>query len=81
MDPTANLQDQINLANGIKTIADAGGDPLGEDSVQLAELVIALHDWIKGGGHLPQQWVTIRSYGERGYADTPGPKAPTRRRR
>jgi hypothetical protein len=52
MDPTANLAEQLDLANSI--LHDGVEGP--EDSERLAELVLALHDWINKGGFLPNQW-------------------------
>lgn len=51
MDPTANLKEQLELAQGWET---SNQHP--DDAQRLAELVIALHDWISKGGFLPAQW-------------------------
>jgi len=63
MDPNANLKEQVQLARRIIAIAD---DDENEDTLleqaeraeRLAELVIALHDWIIHGGFLPSPWRT-----------------------
>ena len=51
MDPTGNLTEQLMLARRF----DAGSLST-HDANRLSELVLALHDWIRGGGFLPQQW-------------------------
>lgn len=54
MDPTANLKEQLDLAKEILE-----GKPLPGAAERLAELVIALHEWLKSGetfGFLPAQW-------------------------
>lgn len=54
MDPTANLREQIALADQI--IKSESGNPQWSPAIELAELVLALNDWIAGGGFLPEQW-------------------------
>lgn len=57
MDPTANLARQIALA---QRIVDAtNNDDIFYDTTALADLVLALHEWIAKGGHLPEQWSKI----------------------
>lgn len=51
MDPNANLEQQLELA---RDLADSGGVP--ERAAQLAEHVLALHEWIIQGGFLPSDW-------------------------
>lgn len=54
MDPDANLKEQLELAD---QLVEADDDELDiEDARRLCELVLALNDWIKGGGFLPQAW-------------------------
>lgn len=53
MDPDANLEEQLRIAERITN--DLGIDYA--DADRLAELVLALNEWIKGGGFLPKQWV------------------------
>ena len=52
MDPNANLQEQLQLADlildGLGTRANAE---------RLAELVVALDEWIAKGGFLPSKWL------------------------
>ena len=50
MDPDANLRAQLLIA---QRIVDASP---GLDAERLAELVLALHDWITCGGFLPAAW-------------------------
>jgi len=52
MDPDANLEEQLSLAQSFVETGD--GDP--EDLERLAELVLALHEWIQKGGALPSAW-------------------------
>jgi len=61
MDPDANLEEQLSLAQSI--IEGDNVDPEGhhvvsspEDAERLAELVLALHEWIQKGGALPSAW-------------------------
>lgn len=51
MDPNANLSRQLELAE--KTLEDEAAS---DDARELAELVLALHGWIKLGGFLPVAW-------------------------
>lgn len=53
MDPDANLAEQLELARSFVETGD--GDP--EDLERLAQLVIALYEWIENGGALPAAWV------------------------
>ncbi len=55
MDPDANLKEQLELADAISTAAEAGFESP-EDAWRLAELVLALNEWIKKGGFLPAAW-------------------------
>lgn len=53
MDPNANLNESLALANAIidgNDYVDAG------EAERLAELVVALDDWIRKGGFLPDDW-------------------------
>lgn len=67
MDPDANLQEQRALATRIGARSDGGmhdgrtGDLRHDvdqmhDALRLAELVLALDEWIAGGGFLPATW-------------------------
>jgi len=69
MDPDANLTEQLRLAARLLELPadDLGNYTQAEQSeayfasLRLAELVEALHDWMRGGGFLPQAWLTNRS--------------------
>ena len=51
MDPNANLQEQFRIS---KRAID--GHPLPTDLERLAELVLALNEWLQSGGFLPSLW-------------------------
>jgi hypothetical protein len=51
MDPNANLRRQIAIAHAV-VHADADNPTL----VELAELILALDEWIRRGGFLPSRW-------------------------
>lgn len=58
MDPDANLKEQRILALRMTSDHD---DPESngidqDDANRLAELVLALDEWIKNGGFLPKAW-------------------------
>lgn len=56
MDPDTNLEEQLQLA---RTIAEGEGDLDDIDPLaahELAELVLALDEWINKGGFLPKRW-------------------------
>jgi len=50
MDPNANYDEQIELAEAI-----LDGDSDEDDAERLAELVLALDAWVRKGGFLPSQ--------------------------
>jgi hypothetical protein len=54
MDPTANLRDQLDYA---EAILDPAGNIQSAEAVALAELVVALNEWLREGGFLPSQWL------------------------
>lgn len=54
MDPTANLAEQLELAHQIAK--DFDFEDTAEHGTRLAELVLALHEWIMAGGFPPKQW-------------------------
>lgn len=66
MDPTANLKEQVEVALDIvRTWDDCNADGtltremqehVADQANRLAELVIALDEWIKRGGFLPAAW-------------------------
>lgn len=49
MDPDANLEEQLLIANNPDEMEIS-------DGLRLAELVMSLHNWIRGGGFLPKAW-------------------------
>ena len=53
MDPNANLEEQLRLA---KEIDEALLSDVVLKAYRLAELVLALHEWISKGGCLPDKW-------------------------
>lgn len=62
MDPTANINEQREIAARIMVAvdcADSAGDFTvdKDDAYRLAELVQSLDQWISGGGFLPARWV------------------------
>ncbi len=62
MDPTANLQEQVELAEQIMAECDHRDTELTDedhDSYRLAELVLALVEWQKKGGFAPD-FATIK---------------------
>lgn len=64
MDPNANLEEQLRLASRLVESVESGrfvdamkrDGRLVNDAHRLAELVIALDQWIKSGGFLPKAW-------------------------
>jgi len=56
MDPDVNLTEQIQLA---QKIASTMSDHSPEDIERLAELVLALDEWIRNDGGLPVRWDTV----------------------
>ncbi len=55
MDPNENLNEQLRLADIIQD-GMLGPDYDLADIDRLAELVIALDEWITKGGFIPQRW-------------------------
>ena len=54
MDPDANLNEQLVIA---MTMLDKESEHIDTgDAVRLAELVLALDEWLRRGGFLPKQW-------------------------
>jgi hypothetical protein len=52
MDPENNLQKQLQLAKNILRCARHRG----RDAEELAELVLALDEWLSQGGFRPSRW-------------------------
>lgn len=55
MDPNANLKEQLKLAR-VLADRDASTGDLQDMGIELAELVLALNEWIINGGFLPLDW-------------------------
>ena len=55
MDPDACLEDALRIANAIVNADELDSDAL-TDATNLAELVIALNDWLSDGGFRPKCW-------------------------
>ena len=57
MDPNANLKEQRDTAwlicSGIDHMT---ADQLQTNALHLAQLVIALDEWLRNGGFLPERW-------------------------
>lgn len=53
MDPNSNRLEQLQIARQI--VDDAENHTHG--AVRLAELVIALDEWMREGGFIPQAWL------------------------
>lgn len=55
MDPDANLAEQRRLAARLVE-AEPDSPGFAADACRLAELVLALDEWVGGGGFLPAAW-------------------------
>jgi len=53
MDPDANLAEQLRLARKLLTNETVFPETT---ALRLAELVVAMNDWIEGGGFIPAHW-------------------------
>ena len=56
MDPEANLKEQRSIATRIANNEYSTAYASIPDAERLAELVIALDEWITKGGFLPRDW-------------------------
>ena len=58
MDPKSNLESQLSLSKQmLKDYEDTNSNGIDQDdAARLAELVLALNDWLSHGGFLPPQW-------------------------
>ena len=58
MDPTVNIQEQLRIAGLIRECESGGTEECGcvDHAARLADLVLALNEWIARGGALPAQW-------------------------
>ena len=62
MDPDANLREQLRIAKRFMERESLNGDAE-HDGHRLAELVLALHEWIAvKRGFLPEPW-EVKRYG------------------
>ena len=61
MDPNANLKEQLMLASRLLYQCENDERNDSNDVGELAELVIALNDWIASGGFLPSSWYLGRT--------------------
>ncbi len=60
MDVNANLSELTTLAASLAVTIETGvSDPSPDDVARMAELVIALDEWITRGGFLPTRWQTV----------------------
>jgi proline dehydrogenase len=57
MDPNSNLAEQLELAEKLIAEYDRNYHVDEEEADRLAELVIALDEWLRKGGFLPCPWV------------------------
>lgn len=71
MDPSANLKEQLELAEKLFTREEEyeSSDDYDIDARRLAELVLALNEWIMGRGYMPVQWQAARA--QRGTSQNP----------
>jgi D-alanyl-D-alanine dipeptidase len=51
VDPNANLNEQIEIAQRMSEGKERTGD-----ASRLADLVLALDDWMRRGGFVPRRW-------------------------
>ena len=64
MDPNGNLKEQLELARKLLTTCQnikTGASwitPSHSEIARLAELVLALNEWLANGHSLPQIWIT-----------------------
>lgn len=63
MDPSANLKEQIEIAEQMFVLDEKGESLDEDDAFRLAELVLALDEWIRKAGHLPAIWEANRPKG------------------
>jgi hypothetical protein len=56
MDPNANRAEQLRLASRLVESFDNERPIREDDAARLAELVIALDEWISGEGFPPDAW-------------------------
>lgn len=60
MDPDANLESCLERANEVIAEWDTEDDrDFARNAYELAELVVALDEWLKKGGALPNEWSKV----------------------
>lgn len=57
MDPNKNLEEQLILAREI--VRERNSSPNWSKEEELANLVLALDEWISKGGVLPKRWEEV----------------------
>lgn len=72
MDPQANLNEQLEISTRLLS-SDVDEEETMRLAYRLAELVLALDEWIRKGGFLPDAWA------RRPYEQTPEDKAGAER--
>lgn len=58
MDPNETLQDIVERARVVQYNVGAEMSPEQDNAWELAERVLALHEWLSRGGFLPAAWAT-----------------------
>lgn len=58
MDPDANLKEALELANCLACEGDFDPHAKLIEAERLADLLLALDEWITKGGFLPERWRT-----------------------
>lgn len=56
MDPNANLREQLELADALRNDEGSSVWDRNNRADRLAELVVALDEWLEAGGFLPERW-------------------------
>lgn len=56
MDPDANLEEQLVLADILLKNRRCDVEERTENAQRLAELVVALDEWMRKGGFMPLKW-------------------------
>lgn len=60
MDPNANLDEQLDIAHRIVEGEYANLRELEAQADRLAELALALDEWIRKGGFVPLRWASTK---------------------
>lgn len=56
MSPNANLREQLEIAARLNALRVVRDKDIMNDGYRLAELIVALNEWIARGGSLPDAW-------------------------